>query len=545
MYRARALALLVVIAAVIAACVGCSGVHGSRNRSQIIEDCFAILDTHWVTGRRCWNDTHSQRFKFPWAGKCQDYGFFRPSAGAGAKYASAQWLWDSQLADLVMAHRNVSRSITDLRGLVSMQLDGAYDANFDGMIPEIISWPQTRSEKSNLLNLAYYGNNDVALNSQMPVAAWNLEAIYRATGDKAVVRELLPKLAKYHRWWRTRQERDPATGRILSSCPSILHGWESGLDASPSYDEAYNVGTPTPTQSQMYPQFLTLMVGYELNFQWNLTRILNRAHAAAVNPTPLQRFLMNDAYFYVQDVGLCAVLAHTSGVLARLADEVGDSALAATLRSQEQELTEAIVSKHWDAKNNRFASRWRRPDGSFALAAANTVQNLFPLLLNIPDRLFSIVLNTQLLNPSKFWFGGGRVQFPVPSCAADDPSFNASYSEGDDLMWRGSTWGATSYFVALALAEGRNRTERLLWPRHRAMLQREAAASGSAPDLLSVYIERWVQMISNASATAPPETGALGKTGIFEMYDPTTGAGQGVAGLGMSTLAADLLIRFG
>lgn len=35
----------------------------------------------------------------------------------------------------------------------------------------------------------------------------------------------------------------------------IIHPWQSGLDASPMYDEALGVKNPQPKLKELYPQF--------------------------------------------------------------------------------------------------------------------------------------------------------------------------------------------------------------------------------------------------------------------------------------------------
>jgi hypothetical protein len=52
------------------------------------------------------------------------------------------------------------------------------------------------------------------------------------------VQELVPKLVSYFQWWAETRDVD-GNGLV-----TIIHGWESGLDASPAYDEAYFINVP-------------------------------------------------------------------------------------------------------------------------------------------------------------------------------------------------------------------------------------------------------------------------------------------------------------
>ena len=51
----------------------------------------------------------------------------------------------------------------------------------------------------------------------------------------------------------------------------MIHGWESGLDASPAYDEAYGVYVTKVNQSsyaELYPRFTELIEAYNFAFRW-------------------------------------------------------------------------------------------------------------------------------------------------------------------------------------------------------------------------------------------------------------------------------------
>ena len=48
---------------------------------------------------------------------------------------------------------------------------------------------------------------------------------------------------------------------------SVIHGWESGLDASPAYDAAYGITDPQPTFDSLYPKFDELIYAYKLRYR--------------------------------------------------------------------------------------------------------------------------------------------------------------------------------------------------------------------------------------------------------------------------------------
>ena len=85
-----------------------------------------------------------------------------------------------------------------------------------------------------------------------------------------------------------------------------------------------------------------------------------------------------------------------------------------------------------------------------------------------------------------------------------------------DLMWRGPTWGYTNWLVM----EG-------LW-------RQQQLGSCGAVDCLgpaNALLDRWLDLYE--------------RSGIWEMYNPLSGTGYGVEGLGMSTLIVDWLVGWG
>ena len=72
--------------------------------------------------------------------------------------------------------------------------------------------------------------------TQMPMTPIALKRIYEQSGkDNKILEEFLQKLVDYHTWWAN--ERQPQKDETVV----IIHPWESGLDASPMYDEALKV----------------------------------------------------------------------------------------------------------------------------------------------------------------------------------------------------------------------------------------------------------------------------------------------------------------
>jgi hypothetical protein len=109
-----------------------------------------------------------------------------------------------------------------------------------GEVPEMIMWGK-QGIKDILLNTLLNSDPKTTDISQMPMLAFALLRIYEETKNITLLKEFLPKVTEYYTWWQRYRQPDN-DGLIV-----IIHPWESGLDASPMYDEALGVTNPQPT----------------------------------------------------------------------------------------------------------------------------------------------------------------------------------------------------------------------------------------------------------------------------------------------------------
>jgi hypothetical protein len=198
---------------------------------DVLQLCYTALEEHLCEG---------VKWGLP-------FRFYRPSL---QKYSPDQWLWDSGSHMIVWSHRNTTNAVLDLRTMLQMQQP-------DGFIPEEIFWgPRTQLEDDEIR--LQYSNSKFTDITQMPVLPFSLRAMFAAGKDTSIIQEFLPKLVRYFQWWRS--SRDSGDGLV-----SIIHNWESGLDASPAYDQMFHVNvTHVDKQSfwEMYPKFVELALTY-------------------------------------------------------------------------------------------------------------------------------------------------------------------------------------------------------------------------------------------------------------------------------------------
>jgi hypothetical protein len=461
--------IVFVVIVVLVACATVRGLTVVQNTSTpegIVSTARAFLSGELMQGTK-WN---------------KPFFAFRPSL-PGSKYGASSWLWDQSAQMTVLSRLNVTEAVLCLRTMLQWQ-----DAS--GFIPEIVNWgDQTLAQEAAFE--AYYGNQQITPITRSPVLGFALAAMVGAVqtqSDKAaLISEFLGPIVRYNDWWL--RTRDPFDIGLVS----IVHSWESGMDASPAYDEAYGLKTAQPWFLELYPRFVELCLEYHAAFNWNLDEIVNR------NGTGTNTFM---DYFSVYDTSVNSILAGSYRLASDLASAAGDASLAQHCKRRQLALESAIVANLWLPSENRFASALYARNGQLFPARAETAQSLFPLLLaTLPSSMVSSIVASQLTNSSRFW-----LNFPVPSVSAADAAFQPDFGVNGDLMWRGPTWPVQTWYVLQGL-----------------LLHNE---TGVAHALFS----RWLAVVT--------------KSGIFEQYQPITGTTFGPEGLSMSLLIADAVCAF-
>jgi len=362
---------------------------------ELVEACYACLEANEMIGTR-------------WG---KQYHFYRPAL---TKYNACQWLWDSGWHIIVWSYRKPENAIAELRSLLQFQQP-------DGFIPEIVFWKPSRIS-TNLFNLFLgFAHQKYMYLTQMPMLAYSVRAIWNATQDKELLREFVPKIVKFLEWWEVRDHDN-------DGLVSIIHPWESGIDASPIYDPVFNLNNPR--WHNMYPHFWKLLYIYH-KLNWNQQAILDKES------------------FNMEDVGVCSVYADGWGVLASLAQEF-DTSLAVKCTEFNKKYQEAIINKCWDKERNQFVSYFHQV-GQERVTSTETVQTLLPILLdNLPADIQQHLVS-KITDPDRFW-----LSYPIPSVAKSETTFNPHESR---LLWRGPMWPSTTWLVMDGLLKHGFRTE--------------------------------------------------------------------------------------
>ena len=128
------------------------------------------------------------------------------------------WAWDCWRFSAALASFAPELAKDNMRVMFDWQ-------QADGMIPDCV-YPNPQENNYR--------------NSKPPLAAWAVDKIWESTHDTAFVREMLPKLVAYHRWWYQYRDHDHNGLCEFGATDGTLEAaaWESGMDNAIRFDSA-------------------------------------------------------------------------------------------------------------------------------------------------------------------------------------------------------------------------------------------------------------------------------------------------------------------
>lgn len=335
-----------------------------------------------------------------------------------------QWNWDSCLSALGFSHFDEARAWTEIETLFAHQWD-------DGMVPHIVFHE---------LDDGYFPGPDVWQTgrqiptsgiTQPPVAGFVVRQLFDKAADRplatASARSLLSHIHAWHQWFY--RYRDPGKTGLVA----IIHPWESGRDNSVDWDAAFN-RVPTegvlpfkrrdtdhanpehrPTQAQ-YERYIWLVQAFR-ELSWDCEKL----HDASP--------------FRMVDPGFNAILIRSCSDLADLAEQLGETAIAAESRSFAARGMAAMETL-WSDDAGQYLCHDRAVD---SIVNSLSIGGLLAVFANIPgERSAAIARRIASI--------GEQVDYLVPS---HDPGA----AEFDSLRyWRGPVWLVVNYMIADGLA---------------------------------------------------------------------------------------------
>ncbi len=231
------------------------------------------------------------------------------------------WQWDAFFH--AVAYRRVDRKLAEdqLRVVLDHQRE-------DGMIPDAVH------DEGVVHRWKLPGSAGEADVTKPPLIGWAVLKLYATSGNRDFLDEIYEPLCRWNRWWFEKNDDD------RDGIAQYNHGFSSGLDDSPLWDEGVPVESP------------------ELN-----------------------------SYLLMQ-----------MDALAQIAEILGLAEDAAMWRARAEELAQKMIAHFWDEDAGVFwATRDHKP------IRVLTPFNLYPLLTGRMPRAISDRLVAHLTNPHEFW----------------------------------------------------------------------------------------------------------------------------------------------
>jgi glucosylglycerate hydrolase len=350
-----------------------------------------------------------------------------------------QWSWDAAFIAIGLARISVPRAITEMRTLLNAQWE-------TGMIPHIVftdvpgyfPGPEVWGTDSATAKPAGVQTSGICQPPVHAIAVARILQVGRTLGGsdqeaaEAFASESVPKLAAWHRWLSTARDPD---GRGLVE---IHHGWESGMDNSPRWDDAY----------------AAITLDHEIELRRHDTALVKDL---SQRPTDreYQRYLhlveqmrsvqYRDADippiidFRIGDVFMTAVLAVAASELAQLGSDVGLSGAVADQPSIAMSARAGVLSsidpatglcRDFDVRSASWTSAESLASFSTLLCGGDT---------NVYDRQREIITGPR-------WAGHPALAYALPPTVPPEAEGFLSRT-----YWRGPNWPVMNWLFGWAL----------------------------------------------------------------------------------------------
>lgn len=290
-------------------------------------------------------------------------------AGSNPSYTgfvNGIWSWDSWKIASANVLYNPEMAKDEMRTLFDYQAE-------DGMVPDFIGY-----------NRKYNNWRD----SKPPVAAWGAMNVYRATGDKEFLAEMMDKLLSFHRWWYAKRDHDHNGVCEYGSTDGTLiaAAWESGMDNGVRFDDA--------------------------------VMLQNGEGAWSMN----QENICLNSFLYAE-----------KRILAEMAEILGRKELAGQLNQEADALAEYVRTRMWDEETGFFYDIRLETGEPIRVMGAEC---WLPLWAGIATPHQAEAVMKKMMDPNKF-----NSTLPLGTLAVDHPRLRPVRG-----YWRGPVWVDQVYF---------------------------------------------------------------------------------------------------
>jgi glucosylglycerate hydrolase len=354
-----------------------------------------------------------------------------------------QWSWDAAFNAIGLATVDLARARLELDSLFAGQWRNGllphivFDPAADGYWPGPDQWECAALSEDAVSTPATSGIIDPAVHA---IAVDRILAAAAAVGGReeeltvAWAAHLYPKLLAWHRFL-ARDRADKETGLI-----TLFHGWESGTDNSPRWDDPYAAVTVGP-DLPAYQRKDTAHVAdagqrptdreYD-RYLWLVEQAKRASFDAGL--------LRESGSFQVGDVLSTAIFAAASDLLAALAGKLKRPDDAAELKDYAAQARAAVFC-HVDEASGLAADVDLRTG---AWLRTETIAGFAPLIAGgmpryLRKRLVSLLLGER-------WAGHPSLKFALPpSTSPCSAAYNPS------CYWRGPVWPVFTWLLTWGL----------------------------------------------------------------------------------------------
>lgn len=297
------------------------------------------------------------------------------SAAGDLKHAGVQpatghfdafWAWDSWEHAAALAIFNPELAKDQMRTMFDFQTP-------EGMIIDLVS--------------LYAKDNNRAC-SKPPIAGWATYMVYQRTKDKDFIKEMLPKLLKYHEWrYKYRDHDGNGLCEYGGIAPKVYMGqWESGMDVA---------------------------------VKFHGVKMLKNAEGA---------------YSFDQEsIELNSYLCAEKFYLAYMLKEIGDKEQADRFIEEGKKLKKMIQDNFFDKGTGYF---YDRKLGTGELVKVIDISGWIPLFTKVATPEQAVAVKKNMLDPELF-----GTYFPFSSLNHKHPLYRP-----DKGYFRGQTWMNYTYF---------------------------------------------------------------------------------------------------
>ena len=329
----------------------------NNRKSTYTDDAYAVLLAKSLL-------TLQNNWRIP-AGELKHQGLF-PSYQY--EWFHGFWSWDSWKHAVGLSYYAPELAKDQIRAMFHFQKE-------DGFIVDCV-YRDTTIEAHNYRD------------TKPPLSAWAVAKIFKKDADTLFVREMYPKLKKYHNWWYAKRDHDKdGICEYGSTDGTVLAAkWESGMDNAIRFDAS---------------------------------KILKNSEGAYSLD---QESVDLNAYLYAEKMYL--------GILAEVMGETVD---AKSFRVEAEELKEQIQAQFYDVNDGWFYDT--NLEGTKFIKGAGS-EGWTALWAKAASNEQAEAVKDKMMDPAKFF-----TKVPFQTMAMDHPKFDPMNG-----YWRGPNWLDQAYF---------------------------------------------------------------------------------------------------